>query len=231
MDISLITSTPTTDTGITIQPHRIQSESTSDDVSQSTNETYVTPVRDHVETSSGRENLQNYLGPLGQKYIRAFLSGDSNIDNVYGVYIENGGMMLGDKRFNVAIDDSVIINGVTYAGTPGLYELIFKKLPDANLYTIDDKRNYKHILLTTNVHRHGYNVKNQIKGNKGYKYKHIITPLLSIAEKKTKKFWKRIICTSRHDINRKQDRLRALERSQRVGEPSAIARSFASSGQ
>ncbi|KAL6268136.1 hypothetical protein P5V15_001227 [Pogonomyrmex californicus] len=50
--------------------------------------------------------------------------------------------MLGDKRFDVSADDSVIVGDARYLGTPGLYELIFKRLPDV-VYTENDKQTYK----------------------------------------------------------------------------------------
>ncbi|EGI59628.1 hypothetical protein G5I_12220 [Acromyrmex echinatior] len=68
------------------------------------------------------------LGPLGQKYVEAVLRGvqdkESGIDHVYGVLHKNG-LMFGNKRFDVDDTDNIIIDGVRYAGTPGLYELIF----------------------------------------------------------------------------------------------------------
>ncbi|KAL6268120.1 hypothetical protein P5V15_001210 [Pogonomyrmex californicus] len=74
------------------------------------------------------------------------LSGDrqSEIDHIYGVYFDEGGSMLGDKRFNVAIDDSVIVGDARYPDTPSLYELIFKRFPDD--VTENDKQTYKSIL-------------------------------------------------------------------------------------
>jgi len=38
--------------------------------------------------------------------------------------------MSGNKRFDVDDADNIIIDGVQYAGTPGLYELFFKRIPD-----------------------------------------------------------------------------------------------------
>ncbi|KAL6264295.1 hypothetical protein P5V15_004397 [Pogonomyrmex californicus] len=64
--------------------------------------------------------------------------------------------MLGDKRFDVAADDSVIVDDTRYPGTLGLYELIFKRFPDV-MYTENDKQTYKSILLTTNAHRCDHN--------------------------------------------------------------------------
>jgi len=49
--------------------------------------------------------------------------------------------------------DNIIINGIRYAGTPDLYVLIFKRIPD-NLYTEDDVHKYKSMLLVTNAHKH-----------------------------------------------------------------------------
>ncbi|KAL6256667.1 hypothetical protein P5V15_012783 [Pogonomyrmex californicus] len=84
----------------------------------------------------------------------ALLSEDrqSEIDHVYEVYFDESGTMLGDKRFDVAADDSVIVSDI---GTPGLYKLItliFKRLPDNVMYTKNDKQTYKSILLTMNAH-------------------------------------------------------------------------------
>ncbi|KYN29287.1 hypothetical protein ALC57_01276, partial [Trachymyrmex cornetzi] len=56
-------------------------------------------------------------------------------DYVYGVYLHRDGLMFGNKRFNVDDADDIIIDDVRYAGTPGLYELIFKRIPDDALYT------------------------------------------------------------------------------------------------
>jgi len=70
---------------------------------------------------------------------------------VYGVYLHKDELMFGNKRFDVDDSDNIIINGVRYAGTPGLYELIFKRISDALLYTKDDMNKYKSMLLETNT--------------------------------------------------------------------------------
>ncbi|KAL6253710.1 hypothetical protein P5V15_015525 [Pogonomyrmex californicus] len=88
-----------------------------------------------------REILHGQLGSLGRKYVGVFLGDDIDkaIDNVYGVYFDKSGTMLGDKKFDVDKDNSIIIDNVRYNGTPGLYELIFKRLPDETIFTEDDK--------------------------------------------------------------------------------------------
>ncbi|KAL6256723.1 hypothetical protein P5V15_011651 [Pogonomyrmex californicus] len=72
-----------------------------------------------------------------------------------------------------------MLDNVRYNGTLGLYELIFKRLPDDAVFTEDDKQTYKSILLTTNAHRRGHSAHNPIKGNRGFKYINIIAPLVS----------------------------------------------------
>jgi len=78
--------------------------------------------------------------------------------------------------------DNIIIDSVLYVGIPGLYELIFKRVPDDVICTEDDKQKYKSMLLTTNAHRYNHDPHDRIRGNRGYK--HIIAPLMSIEPKK-----------------------------------------------
>jgi len=82
----------------------------------------------------GQEALRDHLGPLGQKYIGAVLRGESSVDNVYGVYFDKDGMMLGSKRFDVDSSDNIFVDDVRYIGTLGLYELVFKRMLDGDVY-------------------------------------------------------------------------------------------------
>jgi len=82
--------------------------------------------------------------------------------------------------------DNIIIDGVRYVGTSGLYELIFKRIPDDLLYTEDDVNKYKSMLLATNAHKHKHQLQRRILSNRGYKYKYVIAPLMSITLKKEK---------------------------------------------
>mgnify|MGYP003334118261 CR=1 FL=1 len=151
-----------------------------ENVFETTDPSFATSVRQMIQTSNGQEVLRSQLGPLGQEYIGALLSGDKKIDNVYGVYFNDDGTRLGNKRFDIDKNDNIIVDNVTYAGTPGLFELIFKRIPDDAMYTEDDKQKYKSLLSITNAHRRDHNALLSIMGNKGYKYKNIIAPLMQI---------------------------------------------------
>ncbi|KYN28495.1 hypothetical protein ALC57_02087 [Trachymyrmex cornetzi] len=123
-------------------------------------EVFETGDNPSLETSV-RQALNSQLGPLGQVYVNTLLIGNARneIDLVYGVYFVENGTMLGNKKFDVNTDDTIIIDGERYKGTPGLYELIFKKIPNDAIYTENDKQTYKHILLTTNAHRRDNNAR------------------------------------------------------------------------
>ncbi|KYN06864.1 hypothetical protein ALC62_02178 [Cyphomyrmex costatus] len=151
-----------------------------EEVFEIANEPLVTSIRHLLQTSEGQEKLHANYGPLGQRYLKAVLSGKKavNIDVVYGVYFSDEGTMLGDKRITLNKNDDIIIDGQRYDGTPGLYELLFMKFPNESICTDDDVQTYKSILLTTNAYRRGHNAGNQVLGNKGHKYKNIIAPLV-----------------------------------------------------
>ncbi|KYN28610.1 hypothetical protein ALC57_02002 [Trachymyrmex cornetzi] len=153
-----------------------------DEVGEEASETFerfVTP-RKFDDRSHDPEKLQTNYGPLGQKYMKAVLSGKKavNIDVVYGVYFNDEGTMLGDKRITLHKNDDIIIDGKRYDGTACLYELIFMKFPNESIFTDDDVHTYRSILLTTNAHKRGHSPSNQVMGSKGYKYKNIIAPLV-----------------------------------------------------
>jgi len=161
-----------------------------EDVFKTTGDSLAETVQNQLQMLEGQktltETLREQLGPLSQKYVRAILTGDrkSDIDRMYGVYLDKDGMMLGSKQFDVDKADNIIIDDVRYVGTPGFYELIFKRVPDDVISTEEDKQRYKSMLLTTNAHRYNYDPHNRVRANKGYKYKHVIAPLMSTEPKK-----------------------------------------------
>ena len=175
-------------TSTPLQPRKLAFEAptnlSAESVFETTDPSFITSVKQMMQTSDGREALYSRLGPLGQEYIKTLLSGDKKTDQVYGVYFNNEGTLLGDKPFDIDQYDNIIVDGVIYVGTPGLFELIFKRIPDDAIYTEDDKQTYKSILLATNAHRRGHNALLPVLGNKGYKYKNIIAPLLHLNQER-----------------------------------------------
>lgn len=101
-------------------------------------------------------------------------------DNVpYGVRRERGKLMIGKSRVYVH-DNKLSIADHDYTTTPGLNELLFKKVPILDLITETDYQTYKAILTETNAHRRDYDPNKPIKSNRGQKYLRIIKPLFNL---------------------------------------------------
>ena len=121
---------------------------------------------DEVSTESKVE-----LGSIATKYLRSSMG---EIDKTFGLHDRNGQFEIGDTKVTLSGDD-VIIGETTYAGTPGLWELLTSKNPDSDIYDRDDLDNYETILLNTNAI---VNPKtNKPRSMSSNKYRNIIKPI------------------------------------------------------
>jgi len=98
----------------------------------------VRVVQHSLQTSEKQKKFHSHYGPLGQKYMKAVLSGKKvvNID----IYLKatlsgkkavnngfsNDGTILDDKRIDLDKNDDIIMHGKRYVGTPDFYKLIFR---------------------------------------------------------------------------------------------------------
>ena len=143
-------------------------------------------IQSIISTPQGQETSSYYiqkkfLNPLTRKYMLKFIKDTGGakrkIDDTYGPRYEGDTLMLGDKHIVFGDEGYIHINGIAYKGTEGLYELLFKRLPDDALYNDEDLRAYRDILMKTNAHKRHYNPKGNINRNTSLKYKHIIEKL------------------------------------------------------
>ena len=114
------------------------------------------------------------FGPLAvDSLLKAFTKKD--IDKFYGIYAEDGNFKIGDK--NITIEkDNIIIDDITFVGTPGLWELITLKNP-VN-YKGEDLTNYQRLVkLTNTAYRNNDPLQNYPKQSRGIKWKNIIKPI------------------------------------------------------
>jgi hypothetical protein len=127
-------------------------------------------------------NDRSYYSPRDDP---AFAKKSSTFDNVpFGVRTERGRLMLGSSSVHLT-NKKLQVNGRILNLTPGLKELLLKKVPDLRVITDEDKHNYKILLVETNAHRRDFNPNKQIKSNKGKKYLHIIKPLFKLTKPRT----------------------------------------------
>lgn len=155
--------------------------------------------------------FQDKVGNIAGQYMKLYLGENPDLDPVYGIrreLNEDGQFLfkIGDSDLDVEHND-IKIGDRWYEGTPGLFELMVKKHP-VN-YASTDLKTYYEILLKTNAHRLGYMPGNQIRGNRGFKYRNIIKPLIEQKRGSSYKYW--------NDPNELVDRLRLLIASKEAG--------------
>lgn len=165
-----------------------------------------------------------YQSELSRKYVVKMLHGTlaNRVHHVYGARLEKEGLMIGDSKLNVDESDNIIIKGVSYPGTSGLFELIFKKIPAK--YTSQDLKWFKKICLATNLHKKQYKTNSPIHKGSSQKYRNIISRLfpniksvgttgrgISFKDAKTPNV------IYYNNINKLVSRLRLLHEAQQVG--------------
>ena len=136
-----------------------------------------------IKTPQGKDLVTRYImreftGNIAKEYFIKLIKDTKSIDHNYGVRIDGDNWMIGDKKIDV-IGDDLVVNGQRYTGTRGLYELIFMNIPNEFVYTEEDMKNYANILKDTNVYRVNNSALGKIKGNRGLKYRRIISRLVS----------------------------------------------------
>lgn len=131
----------------------------------------------------------NFKGPLAREYLLGLINDpDDNSDIIYGVYFgDDGDTKIGNAKVTFTDTDSILIGHVTFPPERGLYELMFKKKPDPEIYSAEDMIDYKRILDLTSAHRVNYSPHERIKSNSGYKYTQVIKHLFN-KERKGKGF-------------------------------------------
>lgn len=142
-------------------------------------------VSELLSTPEGRKSTKYYIdnwfkGPVVRRYMRKYFIDqhhDHAIDNVFGPYFgKDDKLMLGKYTISFEDNDDIIINNITFRGTPGLYELIFMKKPNEFVYSEEDLTEYSRVIKETSAHLNLST--NKIKSSSSYKYKNIIKPII-----------------------------------------------------
>jgi hypothetical protein len=120
---------------------------------------------------------------LPRTYIVGLLNSEFESDQITGVQYDPNTekWTIGDSDVELDGKD-LIIKGIRYEGTPGLYELLFKKEPIGFKKT--DAAQYNDILNKTNARHRNYDPNEQIRGTRSKKYKNVIKPLVMSSNKK-----------------------------------------------
>lgn len=112
------------------------------------------------------------FGEIATKALSESIGKPGAYDNVTGLYTNEGKFFLGDKEVNFD-GDNIIIDGVEYKGTPGLWQLITSKKPLDGSYNPNDFKVYSDIMQRTNAIRSEKDP-SRPKLNKGFKWINVL---------------------------------------------------------
>jgi hypothetical protein len=117
------------------------------------------------------------FGHLAGAYLAPYLHTPRATDTIFGIYRDkSGNFKIGDSEVEIENND-LYIKDNHFTGTRGLWELLTKKSIDFSKITSSDRKVYKQILILTNGHLQNNEPYNQIKSNRGKKYKEVIAKL------------------------------------------------------
>lgn len=152
-------------------------------------EVFESPQEDvlsRLSTSEGQQNASQFVestfnDPMTRKYMLKLMKdlggAKSKIDHTFGPHYDNNALKIGNKTLDFNDDGSILVGSVSYKPTVGLYELVFKRLPDDQLYDADDLKAYKDILLKSQAHKRGYKNTATVNRDNSLKYKSVIANL------------------------------------------------------
>lgn len=164
----------------TTPPSRTSADSTLENLNLSD---ILEQTRQSMKTYVGTTTYQDWLSDfdvLPRAYIDASVKDvEHKFDHNYGIVhdLETDKFFLGLTQKPVEIiGKDIKVQGITYPGTAGLFELLFKKEPLG--YKEKDLDNYMDILHRTNAYRRNHDANERVQGNGSIKYISIIGPYL-----------------------------------------------------
>ena len=133
-------------------------------------------TEEEKEEETEEEEEKKDVGSLAKSYLIYAMGKDS--DRSFGIYPdENNKPKIGSKRLIVKGND-IMIDDITYPGTPGLWELIVSKEPQKGKYTEDDYLNYVNLLVQTNtIHQKNNPNSPKPKSSTSKKWTTLISPV------------------------------------------------------
>lgn len=132
---------------------------------------------DDDSTLNKSNESEEFNTPSSSKVVSKVFS-SSPVAIPFGIRVVNDKIYVGNKELILTEDlKKVKIGNRDFYYTPGLEELLKKKIPNEQKVTQADKDNYRKILEYTSAHKRGFDYTGQIKGNKSIKYRKFIKPL------------------------------------------------------
>ena len=106
------------------------------------------------------------------------------LDKEFGIRKDaDGQLRIGKSPIDIVENTDVFVEGKTYTGTPGLFDLLTRKKINKSLITTHDLKNYRRILEATNALRQHNKRAGVIKAKRSVKFRVVISHLFPATTK------------------------------------------------
>jgi hypothetical protein len=153
---------------------------------------FASPIKRSLSMDSNDEGASSYVpgestvrafsaehfGAVASPYVSVYVYRTGNVDKVFGMRRDaDGTFRIGNADVEIDHDSNVIVQGKSYQGTRGLFELLTRKKVDQSFITDRDLKSYKEILQATHRHIEDNDPSGVIKTTRGPKFKDVICKL------------------------------------------------------
>ena len=122
------------------------------------------------------EEEKKDVGSLAKSYLIYAMGKDS--DRSFGIYPDKNNKPKIGSKYLIVEGNDIMIDNITYPGTPGLWELIVSKEPQEGKYTDEDYINYINLLVQTNtIHQKNNPNSPKPKSSTSKKWATLISPV------------------------------------------------------
>ncbi len=155
-------------------------------------------------------------------YMSMLENEDSQLDRTWGVRLLKKGLFIGNTPIKFT-NNTIQVAAEEYKKTPGLIELLFKKLPNSSVVTHEDSHNYLKIVRDTHAHRKHYRSNESIRQANDEKFHKYLSQLMKDDAKTGKGLYNLARRNAQFDYvywdnpNELVERLRLLIASQAAG--------------
>ena len=128
-------------------------------------QTGLKTINDHLLLKKKYEESQKQHSNIVDRYLNQY-ENTKVLDRYFGIQRDDGGYIMGTKSINIDNHNNLVVDGIKYDGTTGLWALIMMNDPPTKKYSSHDVQMYADLVNQTSVMNHPHNI---IPGKSRYK--------------------------------------------------------------
>lgn len=121
--------------------------------------------------------IEKSIGDTAMKYLKMYSDKSVKTDKTFGLCTKDEKMFIGGEPVVIKNNNIHFSDGEIFEGTDGLWQLLTLQKPES--YTEEDYNNFAEIVMKTHSYRRNNDPDEKyLKSSSGYKYSHIVKPIL-----------------------------------------------------